>query len=92
MNLETKEGEAMSLKETLDATRTAAVARRGPEIRAIMDRATADLRASSILKKIATVGQTAPSFSAPNYDGTMISSKELLAKGPLVLSFFRGAW
>jgi AhpC/TSA family len=82
----------MSLKETLDATRSASVARRGAEIRAIMDRATADLRASGILKKIAAVGQTAPSFGAPNYDGRTISSKELLAKGPLVLSFFRGAW
>ena len=82
----------MSLKETLDATRTAAVARRGAEIRAIMDRATTDLRASGILKKIAAVGQAAPSFSAANYDGRTISSKELLAKGPLVLSFFRGAW
>ena len=82
----------MSLKETLDATRTAAVARRGAEIRAIMDRATADLRASDILNKIAAVGQAAPSFSARNYDGRRISSKDLLAKGPLVLSFFRGAW
>lgn len=82
----------MSLKETLDATRAAAVARRGAEIRAIMDRATADLRASGILKKIAAVGQRAPSFSARNHDGRVISSQELLAKGPLVLSFFRGAW
>jgi AhpC/TSA family len=82
----------MALKETLDATRTAAVARRGPEIRAIMDRATADLRSSDILKKIMAVGQKAPSFSAPNYDGTIISSTELLASRPLVLSFFRGAW
>jgi AhpC/TSA family len=82
----------MSLKETLDATRTASQARRGAEIRAIMDRATADLRASGILKRVATVGQTAPSFSAPNHHGRVISSKELLAKGPLVLSFFRGAW
>jgi peroxiredoxin len=38
------------------------------------------------------IGQTAPTFRAPNYDGRVISSKELLAKGPLVLSFFRGAW
>jgi hypothetical protein len=82
----------MSLKETLDATRSAARARRGPEIRAIMDRATADLRASDILKKIVAVGQAAPGFSAPNYDGRVVSSKEVLAQGPLVLSFFRGAW
>ncbi len=82
----------MSLKETLDTTRAAARARRGPEIRAIMDRATEDLRTSEILKKITAVGQTAPSFSAPNYDGRVVSSQELLARGPLVLSFFRGAW
>ena len=82
----------MPLKETLDATRAASAARRGADIRAIMDRATADLRASGILKNVVAVGQTAPSFSAPNYDGTMISSQELRTKGPLVLSFFRGAW
>lgn len=82
----------MSLKETLDATRATSAARRGADIRAIMDRATADLRASDILKNVVAVGQTAPSFSAPNYDGTMISSQELRAKGPLVVSFFRGAW
>jgi hypothetical protein len=82
----------MSLKETLDATRAASAARRPSEIRAIMDRATADLRASGILKKVAAIGQTAPAFSAPNYDGRVISSKELLAQGRLVLSFFRGAW
>jgi hypothetical protein len=82
----------MSLKETLDATRAASAARRGADIRAIMERATSDLRASGILKKVAAVGQTAPAFSAPNYDGRVISSKELLAKGPVVLSFFRGAW
>jgi peroxiredoxin len=34
----------------------------------------------------------APAFAAPNYDGRTISSKELLAGGPLVLSFFRGTW
>jgi hypothetical protein len=82
----------MSLKEKLDATRAASAARRPSEVRAVMDRATADLRASGILKKVAAIGQTAPTFSAPNCDGRIISSKELLAKGPVVLSFFRGAW
>jgi hypothetical protein len=87
-----KEAKSMSLKETLDSTRAASAARRGPEIRAIMERATTDLRASGILEKAAAVGQTAPSFSAPNHDGRIVASKELLAKGPLVVSFFRGAW
>jgi hypothetical protein len=82
----------MSLKAKLDATRAASAARRSPEQRAIMERATDDLRASGILNKVAAVGQMAPSFVAPNFDGRTVSSSELLARGPLVVSFFRGAW
>ena len=85
-------GELMSLKEKLEATRTASVLRVPANLLAIMERATADLRATGILKKVAAVGQTAPTFTAPNYDGRVVSSKELLARGPVVVSFFRGAW
>jgi hypothetical protein len=82
----------MSLREKLEATRAASVSRRPPEQRAIMERATDDLRASGIVSKVAAVGQMAPSFTAQNYDGRTVSSSELLARGPLVVSFFRGAW
>jgi peroxiredoxin len=57
-----------------------------------MKKATEDLRASGIVQKITAVGQMAPSFSAPNHDGRVVSSKDLLARGPIVLSIFRGAW
>jgi hypothetical protein len=82
----------MSLKEKLEATRALSAARVPHDKHAIMERATADLRASGILQKVAAVGQTAPAFAAPNYDGRTVSSGELLARGPLVVSFFRGAW
>jgi hypothetical protein len=82
----------MALKEKLAATRAASAARLPPEQRTIMERATEDLRASGILSKVAAVGQLAPSFTAQNYDGRTVSSSELLARGPLVVSFFRGAW
>jgi hypothetical protein len=85
-------GEMMSLKEKLEATRAASASRRPPDQRAIMQRATDDLRASGILKEVAAVGQMAPTFAAQNYDGRTVSSRELLARGPLVVSFFRGAW
>ena len=80
----------MSLKEKLEATRAASASRVPADKRAIMERATADLRASGILKNVAAVGQVAPAFTAPDYDGRVLSSHELLARGPLVLSFFRG--
>ena len=82
----------MSLKEKLEASRAAAASRVPADIRAIMQRATVDLRASGILKKVAAVGQVAPAFTAPDYDGRVFSSHELLARGPMVVSFFRGAW
>jgi hypothetical protein len=82
----------MSLKEKLDATRAASAARRPPEQRAIMERANNDLRASGILNRVAAVGQVAPTFTAQNHDGGTVSSSDLLARGPLVLSFFRGSW
>ena len=82
----------MSLKEKLEATRAASASRRPPEQRAIMQRATDDLRASGILNEVAAVGQMAPTFAAQNHDGRTVSSSELLARGPLVVSFFRGAW
>jgi len=82
----------MSLKEKLDAMRALAAARIPADKLAIMERATADLRAPGILQKVLAVGEKAPAFAAPNYDGRMVSSADLLARRPLVLSFFRGAW
>jgi hypothetical protein len=85
-------GEVMSLKEKLEATHAATVARVSTDKLAIMQRANDDLRASGILNKVAAVGQIAPGFTAQNYDGRTVSSGKLLESGPLVVSFFRGAW
>ena len=82
----------MSLEDKLAAMRAAAASRIPPERQAIMSRATEDLRRSGILDRITPVGGRAPSFELANHDGRRVSSHELLAGGPLVLSFFRGSW
>ena len=82
----------MSLEDKLAATRAASATRIPPEKAAIMHRATEDLRKSGILDRIVKVGGTAPAFSLASYDGSRVASADLLAKGPLVLSFFRGSW
>jgi peroxiredoxin len=38
------------------------------------------------------VGQPFPDFSPSDATGKQVSMKELLAKGPLLISFYRGAW
>jgi hypothetical protein len=82
----------MSLEEKLAATRAASAGRIPPDRQAIMHRATEDLRRSGIMDRIVKVGQPAPAFELANHDGSLVSSVAALAKGPMVLSFFRGAW
>jgi peroxiredoxin len=38
------------------------------------------------------VGQPLPEFTLPNARGVYVDSQDLIAKGPLVLSFNRGGW
>jgi hypothetical protein len=82
----------MSLEDRLAATRAASAGRIPPDRQAIMHRATEDLRKSGILDRIVPVGSAAPAFELANHDGRRVSSAELLAGGPMVLSFFRGSW
>ncbi len=71
----------------------AAGAKRVPDDkRAIMGKATADLRESGIMDGVIKVGDTLPPFSLSNADGETVSSADLLAKGPVVLTIFRGHW
>jgi hypothetical protein len=82
----------MSLEEKLAATRAASASRIPPDRQLIMERATEDLRKSGIMERIVRVGAKMPAFELANHDGRRVSSDELLAGGPLVVSFFRGSW
>ena len=82
----------MSLADKLAATRAASEKRIPPDRAAIMERATEDLRRSGILDRIVKVGSPAPAFELAGHDGRRIASSELLAAGPMVVSFFRGSW
>lgn len=58
----------------------------------IMHRATAELIDSAQAQRARKVGDAAPEFTLLDPDGKPVSSRELLVRGPLVLSFYRGAW
>jgi peroxiredoxin len=57
-----------------------------------MHRATAELKASGLAGKALKVGDKAPEFTLKDAEGNIVSSAELLKKGPLVVSFYRGVW
>lgn len=82
----------MSLEEKLAAIREMAKTRQPPEVRAVMHRATEDLRASGIMERVAKVGTAAPDFTLPNQVGAPVSLAAQRQRGPVVLSFYRGRW
>ena len=81
-----------TLAQSLESIRAASAKRLSPEQAAIMHRATEALRASGIMDRVVKPGAALPEFALPNALGEEVRSRDLLARGPLVLTFFRGAW
>src|SRR5262249_32751765 len=84
--------DTMPLQDTLDRIREAAKERIPAEARAIMEHGTETLRASGIMQRVARIGQAAPGSTLPNARGTQVGLTDLTARGPVVLSFYRGRW
>jgi hypothetical protein len=82
----------MTLQEKLDTIREQSATRMPPEVRAVLLGSTEDLRASGIMEKVARLGSRAPEFTLPDAAGQPVSLAELRARGPVVLSFYRGRW
>jgi hypothetical protein len=82
----------MALRDKLDAIREAGKTRIPPAAREVMERSIEDLRASGIMRRVARVGQSAPDFALPDANGSTVSLVDLRARGPVVLSFYRGRW
>lgn len=82
----------MSLQEKLDQLKAQAKTRIPPEARAVMERAVEDVRRSGIMARVPKVGDRAPGFTLPDSAGEPVSLSSLLARGPVVLSVYRGRW
>lgn len=61
-------------------------------MRQVYDALAAHLERTEAAKHALKVGDTLPEFVLPNAEGRLVSSRELLAQGPLVVAFFRGDW
>ena len=80
------------LTEQLEKIRESSKSRIPEDAQVIMHRATEDLRSSGIMDGVLGVGASIPHFALNNTHGERVESQDLLAKGALVLSFFRGKW
>ncbi|MGI4833113.1 MAG: peroxiredoxin-like family protein [Janthinobacterium lividum] len=59
---------------------------------AILDGGIATVAASGQAARILPVGQPAPAFTLPDALGQPVSLADLLAQGPVALTFYRGNW
>ena len=82
----------MSLGAKLDEIRQGAMKMIPADKLAVMTQATADLRGSGILEGVIKVGSPLPAFALTNMRGAVVSSADLLKRGAVVLSVFRGHW
>src|SRR5258706_10126678 len=83
---------AMTLQLRLDGLRAEFDAKTSLADCAIMNRASRQLIESGAVDKIPQMGMAAPAFELPDPANNIVSSTGLLRTGPLVLTFFRGAW
>jgi len=81
-----------TLASRLDRIREDFEAKTSRDALAAIRRATADLESSGILHGVVAPGDALPSFELDDVDGTTVTSADLLSRGPLVLSFYRGHW
>ena len=82
----------MSLKAALKTLQTRLESGRPADVVATMHRAVEELRASGAADRVLKVGNKAPEFVLPNAAEQPIDSRPLLAKGPLIVTFYRGRW
>jgi hypothetical protein len=82
----------MGLQDQLNQLRAKSAKMIPADTATIMANAMAELKQSGIEKKALKTGDKAPAFDLVNTKGTRVSSANLLAQGPLVISFYRGSW
>ena len=82
----------MTLQANLKAI-TENVRQQAPaEVFATIDGASAALAKTGIAERALKPGDRLPEFELPDATGKIVRSADLLAKGPIVISFYRGNW
>jgi peroxiredoxin len=79
-------------EENLEQIRKDLLEGRGAALVPIYSRIQARLSEAGVGSTALRVGDPAPDFLLPDHRGRLVSSENLLSKGPLVVRFLRGSW
>ena len=80
------------VEKELRAAAEASAAKAPPALQEASRKGIDEVAASGILKTALNVGGTCPAFTLGDAKGQQVSSAALLARGPMVIVFYRGAW
>jgi hypothetical protein len=80
----------MSLQSKLDQLKHDFETKAPPAAVAALHRAVEELIASGAQDRALTVGDVAPLFVLRDSEGALVSSSGFLARGPMVITFYRG--
>ena len=82
----------MSLKAQIDAYNVQKDAKLPADVLALMNTTNEELIAQYIKDNALQIGQKVENFSLANHNGENIELADLLKKGPVIISFYRGGW
>ncbi len=82
----------LSLEQQIEAFQKESAGKAPPEMQALRQVRRAQLVESGIANRALKTGETVPAFTLPDAYGTPVTLYDLLAHGPVVLTFYRGDW
>lgn len=86
------EKQAVTLQSVLDERKADWARKASDEIKRIYGEGIESVENSGILATAKQVGDKAPNFSLQNAKGEPVQLSDYLAKGPVVLTWYRGGW
>jgi peroxiredoxin len=82
----------MSLREELEHFVAQSRAQLPPDVLTALEHSIDQLKSSGINERALSVGDRAPDFTLCNALGRPVALSNLLRRGPLIISFYRGNW
>lgn len=82
----------MGFGDELAGIKRMAIERRGAEVIAAYERGIDALRVAGVAGRALAAGDAMPDFELPDARGRTVRSADLLAGGPLIVTFYRGGW
>jgi peroxiredoxin len=86
------EEENMSLTEDLETQRQTSFKNATPGFTSLVEGMLHELRDHGLGRNAPNVGDAAPDFTLPSATGGSLRLQDQLARGPVVLAFYRGGW